>query len=141
MQENCSRWVLYFAALQYNEVESGKEVSNERLLQYVIDRLDSLEKNINVKMQNKPERSSQGTSEMPVHLEFIKDKPFEQSEIDEVIDIFILYSVKCLSVKENKNILEVSCIINNMDWLDLYHDLQKQIISKKKIYLHTTVDN
>jgi len=119
----------------YNEVESGKEVSNERLLQYVIDRLDSLEKNINVKMQNKLERSSQGPSEMPVDLEFIKDKPFEQSEKDEIIKIISRYKVKFLHTMEdnNKNFFRVGCIINTEDWIDLENDLEDEIISKKKI--------
>lgn len=42
----------------YRKVESGESVSNETLLQYIVDRLDSLEKNMNIKNQSANKKSS-----------------------------------------------------------------------------------
>lgn len=57
----------------YNEVESGSEVSTEKLLQYVIDRLDSLENNQNIKMQNKREKSEETSDNHPLAIQLKED--------------------------------------------------------------------
>lgn len=43
----------------YNDIESGKDVSSEQMLQYIINRLDTIEKNIN---NSAPKKSSTSTA-------------------------------------------------------------------------------
>lgn len=67
----------------YNEVESGTDVSNERLLQYVIDRLDSLEKNLNISGQVKLDTVVKNDRKIKIYLTilFMKNKSIDKDNI------------------------------------------------------------
>lgn len=77
----------------YNAVESGRDVSIEELLKYVIDRLDSLDKKQSVNMQNK-QNESEETSEKPLALQ-LKDALYDglTSDIDEEEKININFDI------------------------------------------------
>ena len=65
----------------YNEVESGKDVSKDKLLQYVIDRLDSLEKNMNLSVQKMSNSVVKNTNKVSILVLFEKSIPFKKDEI------------------------------------------------------------
>ena len=116
-------------------MESGENVSEKQLLQYIIDRVDSLEKSINFKGQNASEKNSKSAYEYEICVEFEQDKAFERSEINEIIHVFFVYSIGTVTTEHFGfgNIIEVKCVINERDKVDLINDLEKQIVSKKKI--------
>lgn len=122
----------------YNEVESGKNVSSDKALQYIIDRLDSLEKKINVKVQSGSEKNSKSVYESTLCIEFRKDGLFNESEVDEIVDNIKSYvpgmSYYMYEISDD-NIFEVRFIISDPDNINmrkLYGDIQKYIDSLKK---------
>lgn len=123
----------------YNEVElgDGGNVSNEILLQYVIDRLDSLEKNLNAKMPNKLEENFKNSNVHHFVICFEKNTPFEESEIEEIKDICSICSIGTFC-RQLGNTVKVECIVKIMnenkfwlninDWLKSKQDISYRLI-------------
>lgn len=118
----------------YNEVESGdsENISNEILLQYVIDRLDSLEKNLNAKMPNKLEENFKNSNVHHFVICFEKNTPFEESEIDEIKDICSIYSIGTFC-SQLGNTVKVECIVKIMNESKLWQNINDWLKSKQDI--------
>ena len=97
----------------YNEVESGKNVSNDKVLQYIIDRLDSLDKSINFKMQDMSREVPKYFRIGRIMITFTKDKAFISNEINEILGIFVNYDAKNLDYDLGRNCLHVFCVISD----------------------------
>ncbi|MDE6388348.1 MAG: hypothetical protein K2L82_11155 [Lachnospiraceae bacterium] len=117
----------------YDEVESGKNVPSEKLMQYVIDRLDSIEKNLSAKPQNENDGFYNHYYKQRLSFEFKKNNSFELSERDELIDVFINYRHEGLVTTMDEDTIVVSIVIYSMDYVDLINDIDKWIVSKKNI--------
>lgn len=114
----------------YNEVESGKEVSNEQLLQYVIDRLDSLEKNINIEVQYKSGITTYNEYMKMLSFAFYNNKPFDSNDIDEIIDILSPYCYYDIpEVVHNNGVLLV--------YVDVYEKDIEQIFREVDVWRET----
>ena len=118
----------------YNEVESGKTVPNDKVLQYVIERLDSLEKNISLKRKNESKDISKGVMKRKLMVEFTKDKPFKDNEVNEILDVFALYAPMDMQVTNNSNkTFDVFCTVNDREIKELIEDIDQRIELKKDI--------
>ena len=118
----------------YDEVEAGKSVPSEKLMQYVIDRLDSLEKNINVSIQNTPREISKSLGRRKIMVVFKKDEPFKEDETNEILNVFSFHYSEDLGVSRNENSLSVLCTIYEKELERLKDDLNWQIMDKKISY-------
>ena len=79
----------------YNKVESGEGVSSETQMQYIIDRLNSLEKTINIRIRSKEDEVANEvvkSDKYRIKLLFESNQPLKEKEIDEIIDILQKYS-------------------------------------------------
>lgn len=107
----------------YDEVESGKDVSQDKVLQYVIDRLDSLEKNLNAKLQKRVEKVFESDSMRRVYIKFVKNENFDKNEIEEIENLFAVHSMRVAS-HVNGSCLNVDCILNEYRYPALICDLE-----------------
>lgn len=113
----------------YKEVESGENVSNDKALQYVIDRLDSLEKNINLKTINT-------TNKLKCQLKFMKDENFDGDEITDIINIIWTYDSMNSMLYKNDDSFVVNCTLENNSQLKNLVDDLNQYIRNRKISFH-----
>ena len=111
----------------YNEVESGKDVSKDKLLQYVIDRLDSLEKNMNLSVQKMSNSVVKNTNKVSILVLFEKSIPFKKDEINKILDFFALYDPFAQKVDQVNNSFSVVCGIREKDMIEFEIEL-KQIV-------------
>lgn len=118
----------------YNEVESGKDVSSDKVLQYIIDRLDSLEKNINLKMQDTSREVSKNFKRRKIMVEFKKEEPFTKNEEYAILNIFLLYSAKDLQVIYDKNSFFVDCYISENALVELDDHLNQRMPGRNISY-------
>ena len=119
----------------YNEVESGKNVSTDKVLQYIIDRLDSLERNINLKMQDTSKEFSNYFIRGKIMITFKKeDKSFTRNEVYEILSIFRIYDAKNLKYDNAENNLEVSCNISEKSLEELKNHLDKRLLIRNITY-------
>lgn len=124
----------------HNEVESGRSVSNDKLLQYVIDRLDSLEENINIMMKNNSEEFCIDSSNRYLIMCFKKETPFEENEVKEIQRFFMMYSLRPY-FEETENTLDVHFVNRDYNIIsDLYDAIDRWIESKKNISYYVIVD-
>ena len=75
----------------YNKVESGEGVSSETQMQYIIERLDSLEKNINIRTWSKADEVPDHfgkSNKYKLEFKFESKNPFELKEKEELYNIF-----------------------------------------------------
>lgn len=79
----------------YDEVESGKNVPSETLMQYVIDRLDSIEKNINSKAQGERNKTSCASNRTKLSYKFKKStgNSFDAADISAIKNILAVYGI------------------------------------------------
>lgn len=79
----------------YDEVESGKNVPSEKLMQYVIDRLNSIEKNMNNKSQGELNKISNISNRTKKLYKFRKTNgnAFEKNEVEALRGIFAPYFI------------------------------------------------
>lgn len=117
----------------YNEVESGKEVSNDKLLQYVIDRLDSLENNINLKMQTTSDKFLDQNKGRKISIIFDQDKKFTDKEIDEIIDIFLKYDIKEFYTRNVENFFEVKFDFPEKNLMHIVEDINDFVNMKENL--------
>lgn len=117
----------------YDEVESGKDVSQDKVLQYVIDRLDSLEKNLNAKSQQRIEKVSAPYGMRRIRIEFVKIEDFEESEVAEIKDLFVPYSSREVECFVTGCYINIACSINEYKYSDLISALDKWTDSKEDI--------
>lgn len=104
----------------YNEVESGgKNVSSEKLMQYVIDRLDSLEKNINLREQN-ASMDVLKNNKRKIAISFTKmnDEIFENDIADKIIDFIHFFSLTKMDIKRSEKYLAVSFVMPSVMYLE-----------------------
>lgn len=120
----------------YNDVESGNDVPNDRVLQYIIDRLDSLEKNINLKMQNTPREISKSLRKHKILIEFEKDESFKEYEVSELSNILVLYDSEdeVTVIKRNENYISVICTIEECDLQKFEYTLECQVPKMNIVY-------
>ncbi len=76
----------------YDEVESGRNVPSETLMQYVIDRLDSIEKNINGKDQGELKNFRVLPDCHRLLYTFYIRNSLSEKKVKDLEDIFILYN-------------------------------------------------
>lgn len=118
----------------YNEVESGKDVSKDKLLQYIIDRLDSLEKSFISKGQNTSKEISQSVLERKLMIQFIKDGDFEEEEILSIESMFRFWCINKFSIgQENGHILSCFCITDARAYSNLLENIESWITPRKNI--------
>ncbi|MBD5631790.1 MAG: hypothetical protein HDP34_00980 [Clostridia bacterium] len=75
----------------YNKVESGEGASSETQMQYIIERLDSLERNISIRTWSKSDKVPdhfRKSDKYRLEFKFESKKPFELKEKDEIRNIF-----------------------------------------------------
>ena len=123
----------------YNEVESGKNVSNDKVLQYIIDRLDSLEKNINLKMQDTSREFSNYFKRGKIMITFKKeDKSFTNNEVYEILNILKIYDAQNLEhskeYNSTENCLHVFCNISEKSLEELKNHLDKRMLNRNITY-------
>lgn len=95
----------------YNEVESGKDVSNDKLLQYVIDRLDSLEKSVKFKTQITSKPIYEDFNMQGILIRCEKSAPFKENEINEIFDFCDLYDSDTPVINKTETELSIECNI------------------------------
>lgn len=121
----------------YNEVESGTDVSNERLLQYVIDRLDSLEKNLNISGQVKLDTVVKNDRKIKIYLTilFMKNKSIDKDNI--LVELMDIISPHCVSklpeVDMEEESIDIVFFIKCTDEEEIRYDIDKWVVSKKNI--------
>lgn len=118
----------------YNEVESGGEnVSSEKLTQYVVDRLDSIEKNINLKVQNTSGEVLENTRRRKISIEFLKqnDECFENSEVDKIMEYINIFAFTGLDVEKNEKHIMVSFVIFDVMFPEFMNFIRAWELSKK----------
>lgn len=96
----------------YDEVESGKNVPSETLMQYVIDRLDSIEKNINSKAQGEVKKISHISNGIKSLYKFTKSNgnAFDASDISALKNIFALYGILPKIVNRENSLSAIFCV-------------------------------
>ncbi len=132
----------------YNEVESGDDVSVEVLLQYMIDRLDSLDKNQNTKKKNKLGETSEkqvvlqikeklsddsknnADLEQELTILFINDEPFVDEEFYEILAVIKIYAIKEPEFDRDEDRIIVSFTILSPVFIDLINALEAWRASK-----------
>lgn len=115
----------------YDEVESGKDVSSDRLLQYVIDRLDSLEKNINIKVQSENSEIITPFKEQKIMFNFKSNKSFTIADSDELMDLLKSYRVRELkTIIAGKNLL-VSFFSNDIILGQIINDIERWVLASE----------
>ncbi len=119
----------------YNEVEFGKDVSNEKLLLYVIDRLDSLEENMNFLLQNKAMQVTENSNKKDLVVIFEKDVPYKKNEISEIVKFFALYDPRVSKIDQSVKKFSIHCDIREKDIPEFEENL-KQLMSLKNISYH-----
>lgn len=126
----------------YNDVESGENVSEKQLLQYIIDRVDSLEKSINFKGQNASAEVLKKTRKRKITIEFfkLKDESFENDEVDKIMACMNYYALTELKIEKSEKHLVFSFVILDTELLDLTDFLRKWESTKKsnRFMLHDT---
>ncbi|MBD5508684.1 MAG: hypothetical protein HDR05_11735 [Lachnospiraceae bacterium] len=126
----------------YNDVESGENVSEKQLLQYIIDRVDSLEKSINFKGQNASTEVLKKTRKRKITIEFfkLKDESFENDEVDKIMAYMNYYALTELNIEKSEKHLVFSFLILDTELLDLTNFLRKWESTKKsnRFILHDT---
>lgn len=118
----------------YDEVESGKDVSSDILLQYVIDRLDSLEKNINIKVQSENSEIFNPFKEQKIIFDFKSDKSFMITDSDELTDLLSSYGVSDLNTRIAEKNLLVSFVIidiNDIVLKRIMKDIDKWVLASE----------
>ena len=114
----------------YDEVESGKDISSDKLLQYVIDRLDSLEKKLNLKMQISSDKNSDQVGNRMFSIVFRQNKKFTDDEMDEILEIFLKHDIKSFFTNDVENIFEVQFDIQGKNIVGIVEDLN-DFVGKK----------
>ena len=114
----------------YDEVESGKDISSDKLLQYVIDRLDSLEKKLNLKMQISSDKNSDQVGNRMFSIVFRQNKKFTDDEMDEILEIFLKHHIKSFFTNDVENIFEVQFDIQGKNIVGIVEDLN-DFVGKK----------
>lgn len=118
----------------YNKVESGEGVSSETQMQYIIDRLDSLEKNINIGIRNKADELPKYVNindSYRIKLEFESSKPLKNKEVNELKSIFY-----------NSNNLYTYCRLNDNEITFLtYANNEEYFLLKDKIDEWIAINN
>ena len=106
----------------YNKVESGESASSETQMQYIIERLDSLERNLNVRTWSKadepPINSNKNDMYRLLYI-FESDKLFVDKEINELAIIFSKYckDIKFLRTTKKNLLFFTKTNIDNDDSL------------------------
>ncbi len=114
----------------YDEVESGKDISSDKLLQYVIDRLDSLEKKLNLKMQISSDKNSDQAGNRMFSIVFRQNKKFTDDEMDDILEIFLKHDIKSFFTNDVENIFEVQFDIQGKNIVGIVEDLN-DFVGKK----------
>lgn len=114
----------------YDEVESGKDISSDKLLQYVIDRLDSLEKKLNLKMQISSDKNSDQVGNRMFSIVFRQNKKFTDDEMDDILEIFLKHDIKSFFTNDVENIFEVQFDIQGKNIVGIVEDLN-DFVGKK----------
>lgn len=124
----------------YNEVEFGKDVSNDKVLQYVIDRLDSLEKSINIRSQVKLDTAAKElllTNDGEVTIEiaiFTNERSVEKGWMKELMNILAPYSLEKLPEFEvNEDTIHILVTIKNKNEKEMRYGIDKWVTSKENI--------
>lgn len=67
-------------------------------------------------------------------VEFTKDKPFKDNEVNEILDVFALYAPMDMQVTNNSNkTFDVFCTVNDREIKELIEDIDQRIELKKDI--------
>lgn len=117
----------------YKEVESGENVSNDKALQYVIDRLDSLERNINLKIQKTSVKSSDRDGYLKLSLIFKKVEMFTDDETEDILEIFIKYGIFEFNAKKAGNIFEVKFDAPGNSIVGIVSDVTEYVSMKENL--------
>lgn len=117
----------------YNEIESGKKVSSDKVLQYVIDRLDSLERNINLKIQKTSVKSSDRDGYLRFSIIFKKVEIFTDDEIEDILEIFIKYGIFDFNAKKAENIFEVKFDAPGNSIVGIVSDVNEYVNMKENL--------
>lgn len=123
----------------YNEVESGEGASIETQMQYIIERLDSLERNINARTWSEEDNPPVDSYKNDIYrIEFIfeSDKPFEGKERKKLDNMFSRYSNKCkfVSLAGKKIMYDIN--INVKDYAALLLNVKEWIRMNNHIKFH-----
>lgn len=123
----------------YNEVESGKDVSNDKLLWYVIDRLDSLEENMNVFLQKTTKPVVENINVSNLLIAFEKNIPFKKDETNAILRLFTLYDPRARILNQSGKSFSVKCDINEKDILKLETELRHMFLDENISYKITYI--
>lgn len=119
----------------YNEVEAGKDVSGDKLSQYIIDRLDSLEKIIITKNEKELDRNINGYK---YYLTIKKDTEVEQWEIDELKTILSKYNSGQFYInKINDHVVQGVVCMNKEKEDDLINEIDQWKTDKNITYKYS----
>lgn len=124
----------------YNEVESGTPVSNDKALQYVIERLDSLEKNINLKAQLTSDNFLDQNGNRRVSIIFNQDKKFTDKETDEILDIFLKYDIREFYTRNVENIFEVKFDSQEKNLMRIVEDVNDFVNMKENLRYRVSLE-
>lgn len=117
----------------YNEVESGENVSEKQMLQYIMDRLNSLERNINFKGKNASKEVSMNLRKRKIQMKFkkgIPNTPLEDDEVSEILKLLAPYEPQIVNSDDSKIILIVSFIASYEEASRLYYRYAHQLFEK-----------
>lgn len=117
----------------YKEVESGENVSNDKALQYVIDRLDSLEKNINYKIQATSDMSLNRMERKELLIIFKQVEMITDEEIDEILEIFMKYNIREFNTKLEGNIYKVKFDVSDTSVWRIVRDVSEYVNIKENL--------
>ena len=117
----------------YDEVESGKDISSDTLLQYVIDRLDSLEKNLNIKMRSMSNQFSGQNEVQEFSIIFTQDKKFTREEREEILEVFMRHNIRKFRTQEMGNIYGVRFDFHGKDSKSMLDDIENFVNMKEKL--------
>lgn len=110
----------------YKEVESGEKVSSDKVLQYVVARLDSLEKNMTINTVNT-------TKEFKFTLLFKKEGIFETGEIEDILRLIAIYVPTIRIINKSESSLDVNCSSVRDIHMEELTNILNQYIQNRKI--------
>lgn len=117
----------------YNEIESGEKVSSDKVLQYVIDRLDSLERNINFKIKTTSVKSSDRDGYLKLTITFKNVEMFTDEEAEDILEIFIKYGIYEFDAKKAGNIFEVKFYVPVDSIVSIVSDVTEFVDMKENL--------
>lgn len=123
----------------YNEVESGENVSEKQLLQYINDKLDYLERIINFKGKNTSKEASMNLRKREIVMKFQKltpDTPLEDDEVNEILKTLSSYDPEIVDYDDSRIIFAVSFYTYEEEARGLLLGLGQRLLAKN---ISTTV--